>query len=100
MSLFHQAERWQQMWEHPGAQRGPGRSLQLADPPAITELLRGEVQMLLLTLRERSSAGGWYVDTCTPSHLSWGTECPRNEGDRRAPGSVWGKVRQQKAVGA
>lgn len=68
MSLFHQAERWQQMWEHPGAQRGPGRSLQLADPPAITELLRGEVQMLLLTLRERSSAGGWYVDTCTRAH--------------------------------
>lgn len=53
------------MWERPGAQRGPGRGPQLADPPAIKELVRGEVEMLLRTLSERSGAGGRYVERCT-----------------------------------
>lgn len=45
------------MWERPGPRRGPGRGPQLADPPAIKELVRGEVEMLLRTLGERSGAG-------------------------------------------
>lgn len=35
-------------------QQGPP----LADPPAVKELLRAEVKMLLQTLRERASRGG------------------------------------------
>ena len=64
-SLFYQAERWHQLWKRLGAQRGPGRGPQLADPPAIKELVRGEVEMLLRTLSERSGAGERYVGTCT-----------------------------------
>uniref|UniRef100_A0A3B5KNK7 Coiled-coil domain containing 24 n=2 Tax=Takifugu rubripes TaxID=31033 RepID=A0A3B5KNK7_TAKRU len=60
IDLYAEAE----MWESLSAQRGPGRGggaaprpPQLADPPAIKELVRAEVKMLLQTLRERSSAG-------------------------------------------
>lgn len=60
------------MWESLSAQRGPGRGggagprpPQLADPPAIKELVRAEVKMLLQTLRERSSAGRRFVATST-----------------------------------
>lgn len=63
--MFHQAERWHQMWNRLGPQPGPGRGPQLADPPAIKALVRGEVEMLLRTLGERSGAGGRYVETCT-----------------------------------
>lgn len=70
---FYQAE----MWESLCTQRGPGRGgraaprpPQLADPPAIKELVRAEVKMLLQTLRERSSTGRRFVETCTRSVLS------------------------------
>lgn len=71
--MFYQAE----MWESLSTQRGPGRggraaprSPRLADPPAIKELVRAEVKMLLQTLRERSSTGRRFVETCTHSVLS------------------------------
>lgn len=98
-SLFYQAERWRQMWQRPGAQRGPGRGPRLADPPAIKELVRGEVQMLLRTLGERSSAGGRYVETCTRprafSEESGGWRCARGCG-----ASVWGTLMQRNAAAA
>lgn len=69
---FYQAE----MWESLSTQRGPGRGgraapcpLRLADPPAIKELVRAEVKMLLQTLRERSSRRR-FVETCTHSVIS------------------------------
>ncbi|TWW73633.1 Coiled-coil domain-containing protein 24 [Takifugu flavidus] len=43
---------------------------ELADPPAIKELVRAEVKMLLQTLRERSSAGRRFVATYTQRVLS------------------------------
>lgn len=44
------------------------RGSPLADPPAVKELLRAEVKMLLQTLRERVTKGGrWVTD---PTHLN------------------------------
>ncbi|KAG7229029.1 hypothetical protein INR49_013263 [Caranx melampygus] len=61
------AEMWHKMWQESRGgnhgsraatslprQQGPS----LADPPAVKELLRAEVKMLLQTLRERASRGG------------------------------------------
>lgn len=65
------------MWESLSAQHGPGRGggatprpPLLADPPAIKQLVRAEVKMLLQTLRERSSAGRRFVATYTRRVLS------------------------------
>lgn len=59
---------WHKMWQE--SQQGNNSSSRagtphphqlgspLADPPAVKELLRAEVKMLLQTLRERASSGG------------------------------------------
>lgn len=63
---------WRQMWERQSARHEPSRAPgppQLADPPAIKELVRAEVKMLLQTLRERSSSGRRYVEMHTPSEV-------------------------------
>ncbi|XP_040000553.1 coiled-coil domain-containing protein 24 isoform X2 [Xiphias gladius] len=63
-----EAEMWHKMWQE--SQRGGNNGSRagtplphqkgspLADPPAVKELVRAEVKMLLLTLRERASRGG------------------------------------------
>ncbi|XP_071347789.1 coiled-coil domain-containing protein 24 [Trachinotus anak] len=63
-----EAEMWHKMWQE--SQRGGNHGSRavtslprqqgpsLADPPAVKELLRAEVKMLLQTLRERTSRGG------------------------------------------
>ncbi|XP_029309746.1 coiled-coil domain-containing protein 24 [Cottoperca gobio] len=56
-----EAEMWHKMWQD--NQQGnnssrKGTPLPLADPPAIKELVRAEVKMLLQTLRERASRAG------------------------------------------
>lgn len=71
--MFSQAEMWESLSAHRGPGRGGGaapRPPQLADPPAIKELVRAEVKMLLQTLRERSSAERRFVATYTQHVLS------------------------------
>uniref|UniRef100_UPI0037E867A7 coiled-coil domain-containing protein 24 n=1 Tax=Semicossyphus pulcher TaxID=241346 RepID=UPI0037E867A7 len=62
-----EVEMWYKMWQASqqgsiGSRAGTPLSLQhgspLADPPAVKELLRSEVKMLLQTLRERAGRGG------------------------------------------
>lgn len=49
---------WEQMWHevHAGKSQVPHSSL--ADPPAVKELLRSELQLLLLSLRQQASTLG------------------------------------------
>ncbi|GAA6071586.1 coiled-coil domain-containing protein 24 isoform X2, partial [Tachysurus ichikawai] len=49
---YSEVQMWEQMWHevHDGKSQMPHFSL--ADPPAIKELLRSELQLLLLTLRQ------------------------------------------------
>ncbi|KAF5904122.1 coiled-coil domain-containing protein 24, partial [Clarias magur] len=49
---------WEQIWEevHDGKYQMPHSSL--ADPPAVKELLRSELQLLLLSLRQQASRLG------------------------------------------
>uniref|UniRef100_A0A3B4URR3 Coiled-coil domain containing 24 n=1 Tax=Seriola dumerili TaxID=41447 RepID=A0A3B4URR3_SERDU len=66
--VHSEAEMWHKMWQE--SQRGGNHGSSamtsvprqqappLADPPAVKELLRAEVKMLLQTLRERASRGG------------------------------------------
>ncbi|XP_023264731.1 coiled-coil domain-containing protein 24 [Seriola lalandi dorsalis] len=66
--VHSEAEMWHKMWQE--SQRGGNhgssamtslprqQATPLADPPAVKELLRAEVKMLLQTLRERASRGG------------------------------------------
>ncbi|XP_070774854.1 coiled-coil domain-containing protein 24 [Enoplosus armatus] len=65
--VHSEAEMWHKMWQE--SQQGNNSSRAgtplprqqgspLADPPAIKELVRAEVKMLLQTLRERASRGG------------------------------------------
>ncbi|KAK2822572.1 hypothetical protein Q5P01_022637 [Channa striata] len=51
-----EAEMWYSMWQE--SQRGRQPGLCLSDPPAVKELVRAEVKMLLQTLRERASKEG------------------------------------------
>ncbi|XP_068593958.1 coiled-coil domain-containing protein 24 [Cebidichthys violaceus] len=62
-----EAEMWHKMWQE--SQQGNSssragtpfphqRASRLADPPAVKELVRGEVKLLLQTLRERASREG------------------------------------------
>ncbi|XP_030608676.1 coiled-coil domain-containing protein 24 isoform X2 [Archocentrus centrarchus] len=69
-----EAEMWHKMWQESqrGGKHGGGagtlfprsQDSPLADPPAVKELLRAEVKMLLQTLRERACRAGSYQDTC------------------------------------
>ncbi|XP_058478552.1 coiled-coil domain-containing protein 24 isoform X1 [Solea solea] len=61
--VHSEAVMWHKMWQE--SQRGGQNSSRtgtplssLTDPPAIKELVRAEVKMLLQTLRERASRGG------------------------------------------
>uniref|UniRef100_A0A3Q3MMD9 Uncharacterized protein n=2 Tax=Mastacembelus armatus TaxID=205130 RepID=A0A3Q3MMD9_9TELE len=66
--LHNEAEIWHTMWQESqrvgnhGSRAGTPLSHQqvtlLADPPAVKELVRAEVKMLLQSLRERASSGG------------------------------------------
>ncbi|XP_029380695.1 coiled-coil domain-containing protein 24 [Echeneis naucrates] len=66
--VYAEAEMWHQMWQESqqGGNHGSRaltplprqQSSPLADPPAVKELLKAEVKMLLETLRERVSRGG------------------------------------------
>ncbi|XP_035490184.2 coiled-coil domain-containing protein 24 isoform X2 [Scophthalmus maximus] len=68
-----EAEMWCKMWQESrrggnhGSRAGTPlprpRGSPLADPPAVKELLRAEVKMLLQTLRERVTKGGRDGDT-------------------------------------
>ncbi len=58
---------WHKMWlesqkgnngSRAGTPLARQRGFPLADPPAVKELVRAEVKMLLQTLRERASVGG------------------------------------------
>ena len=56
-----QVEVWQHIWREV-KQGGPSRAQTpcpaLADPPAVRELLRAQVQLLLLSVRERAAREG------------------------------------------
>uniref|UniRef100_I3JS56 Uncharacterized LOC100692499 n=1 Tax=Oreochromis niloticus TaxID=8128 RepID=I3JS56_ORENI len=70
--MHTEAEMWHKMWQenqrsgkHGGGEGTPLPRLQgapLADPPAVKELLRAEVKMLLQTLREKASRAGSDVE--------------------------------------
>ncbi|XP_031589442.2 coiled-coil domain-containing protein 24 isoform X2 [Oreochromis aureus] len=70
--MHTEAEMWHKMWQenqrsgkHGGGEGTPLPRLQgapLADPPAMKELLRAEVKMLLQTLREKASRAGSDVE--------------------------------------
>ncbi|KAF3699494.1 Coiled-coil domain-containing protein 24 [Channa argus] len=47
---------WYMMWQE--SQQGQQQGFLLSDPPAVKELVRAEVKMLLQTLRERASEEG------------------------------------------
>ncbi|XP_043115907.1 coiled-coil domain-containing protein 24 [Puntigrus tetrazona] len=60
--LYSEVEMWEKIWQQlrcsekgsrPGAPIFP-----LADPPAVKELLKAEIQLLLLTLREKAARQG------------------------------------------
>ncbi|XP_067331355.1 coiled-coil domain-containing protein 24 [Channa argus] len=51
-----EAEMWYMMWQE--SQQGQQQGFLLSDPPAVKELVRAEVKMLLQTLRERASEEG------------------------------------------
>ncbi|XP_027034900.1 coiled-coil domain-containing protein 24 isoform X2 [Tachysurus fulvidraco] len=55
---YSEVQMWEQMWHevHDGKSQMPHFSL--ADPPAIKELLRSELQLLLLTLRQGATTLG------------------------------------------
>ncbi|XP_028986545.1 coiled-coil domain-containing protein 24 isoform X2 [Betta splendens] len=68
IELHSEAEMCYKMWQQTqqGGSRGSragtstpcGQGTSLSEPPAVKELLRAEVKMLLQTLRERASGGG------------------------------------------
>ncbi|XP_067309591.1 coiled-coil domain-containing protein 24 [Pseudorasbora parva] len=60
--LYAEVEMWEKIWqelhysEQGGRPEAPG--FPLADPPAVKELLKAEIQLLLLTLREKAARQG------------------------------------------
>lgn len=51
---------WEQMWHEVHDVKTQMAHFSLADPPAVKELLRSEVQLLLLSLRQRAATlGRW-----------------------------------------
>ncbi|XP_076152237.1 coiled-coil domain-containing protein 24 [Alosa pseudoharengus] len=93
--LCTEVETWEQIWREslstrqgsrPKTMRSP-----LADPPAIKALLKAEIQLLLLSVRERASRGGRDADTAlssySPSVVSYalgnGSKSPRSSVENR-----------------
>ncbi|KAF7706090.1 coiled-coil domain-containing protein 24 isoform X2 [Silurus meridionalis] len=56
--IYSEVQMWQQMWHevHDGKSQMPHSPL--ADPPAVKELLRSELQLLLLSLRQQAATLG------------------------------------------
>ncbi|KAG7329913.1 hypothetical protein KOW79_006135 [Hemibagrus wyckioides] len=56
--IYSEVQLWEQMWHevHDGKSQMPHSSL--ADPPAVKELLRSELQLLLLSLRQEATTLG------------------------------------------
>ncbi|KAM9500890.1 coiled-coil domain-containing protein 24 [Clarias gariepinus] len=56
--IYNEVQIWEQIWQevHDGKYQMPHFSL--ADPPAVKELLRSELQLLLLSLRQQASRLG------------------------------------------
>ncbi|CAG5896561.1 unnamed protein product [Menidia menidia] len=69
---YTEAEMWHMMWQGSQPDGNPssrpkslficGQGVRLADPPAVKELVRAEVKMLLQTLKERASREGRDVE--------------------------------------
>uniref|UniRef100_A0A4W5Q0T8 Coiled-coil domain containing 24 n=1 Tax=Hucho hucho TaxID=62062 RepID=A0A4W5Q0T8_9TELE len=86
--MYSEVTMWQQIWQtlrhkqgiRPKAPRSP-----LADPPAIKELLKAEIQLLLGTVRERAAQEGRDADAdlfrYSPSVVNYALGVPSNHCD-------------------
>ncbi|KAM9459483.1 coiled-coil domain-containing protein 24 isoform 1-T1 [Salvelinus alpinus] len=86
--MYSEVTMWQQIWQtlrlkqgnRPKAPRSP-----LADPPAIKELLKAEIQLLLATVRERAAQEGRDADAdlfrYSPSVVNYALGVPSNRCD-------------------
>ncbi|XP_036451854.1 coiled-coil domain-containing protein 24 [Colossoma macropomum] len=60
--IYSEVQMWEQIWQEAQSEKCrshiPRPCMLLTDPPAIKELLRAELQLLLLTLREKAARRG------------------------------------------
>ncbi|XP_062337557.1 coiled-coil domain-containing protein 24 [Osmerus eperlanus] len=89
-----EVEVWQHIWREV-KQGGPSRAQTpcpaLADPPAVRELLRAQVQLLLLSVRERAAREGRDGDAVMsrykPAVVNYALATPSNRSDGVGPPS-------------
>ncbi|XP_051257193.1 coiled-coil domain-containing protein 24 [Dicentrarchus labrax] len=98
--IHSEAEMWYKMWQESQQRLPHQQGSPLADPPAVKELVRAEVKMLLQTLRERANIGGrdgeefvfWYKPETVDYALGHLDSCyrstnPEDTGDESRPNS-------------
>ncbi|XP_041697129.2 uncharacterized protein LOC121534620 isoform X1 [Coregonus clupeaformis] len=86
--MYSEVTMWQQIWQtlrHKKGNRPKSPRSPLADPPAIKELLKAEIQLLLGTVRERASQEGRDGDAdlfrYSPSVVNYALSVPSNHCD-------------------
>ncbi|XP_053484003.1 coiled-coil domain-containing protein 24 isoform X2 [Ictalurus furcatus] len=86
--VYSEVQMWEQMWHevHDGKSQMPHSSL--ADPPAVKGLLRSELQLLLLSLRQQSTTlgrdGDKVMSRYNPKVVSYALSTER----QRSPDSI------------
>ncbi|KAF4089711.1 hypothetical protein AMELA_G00069960 [Ameiurus melas] len=86
--VYSEVQMWEQMWHevHDGKSKMPHSSL--ADPPAVKELLRSELRLLMLSLRQQSTTlgrdGDKVMSRYNPKVVSYALSAER----QRSPDSI------------